>query len=82
MKNFQRLSAVALLTLALASPVLAGDISTWNTEPPPPPPNSSETTEGDIHIGAAGDIHTWNIEANASSIEAILGLLQSVMPLF
>ena len=89
MKNFQRHCATALLTLALTSPALAGYMHTGNTEPPPPP-DSTQTTQGDIQFGAAGDIqfgaegdmHTWNSEANAASMEAMLSLLQSVLPLF
>ncbi len=82
MKNFRRHCALALLTVALASPVLAGDMHIWNTGPPPPPPASSETTEGHMHTGAAGDMSIWNSEANAASIEAMMSLLQSVLPLF
>ena len=83
MKNFQRHCATALLTLALTSPVLAGHMHTWHTEPPPPPPDSTQTAEeGDTSTGAEGDMSTWNSEANAASMEAMLGLLQSVLPLF
>ena len=82
MKIFQRFCATLLLTLALASFTLAGDMATGATEPPPPPPDSTQTTEGDIQFGAEGDMHTWNSEANAASMEAMLGLLQSVLPLF
>ena len=82
MKNFQRHCAAVLLTLALASPTLAGDMYTGNTEPPPPPPDSTQTAEGHMHTGVEGHMHTWNSEANAASIEAVLGLLQSVLPLF
>ncbi len=82
MKNLQRFSATVLLTLALTSTALAGDISIWSTNPPPPPPDSTQTAEGYMSTGAAGDMHTWSSEANASGIEAILSLLESVMPLF
>ena len=79
MKNFQRYCAVALLTLALASPALAGDMHTGNTEPPP---DSTQTEEGDMQFGAEGHMHTGNSEANAASMKAMLSLLQSVLPLF
>ena len=83
MKTFQRFCAAVVLTIALTLSTFAGHISTWNTEPPPPPPDSTQTAEeGDTSTGAEGDMHTWNSEANAASMEAMLGLLQSVLPLF
>ena len=87
MKNFQRFCAAVVLTLTLTLSAFAGYMSTGATEPPP---DSTQTTEGHMHTGAEGDMHTgveghmhtWNSEANAASIEAVLGLLQSVLPLF
>ncbi len=74
MKDFRRFCAAVTLTLALTLSAFAGHITTWNTDPPPPPPDSTQT--------AGGHISTWNSEASASSMEAILSLLQSVLPLF
>ena len=89
MKNFQRFCAAVVLTFALTVSAFAGHMATGATDPPPPP-DSTQTTQGDIQFGAAGDMqfgaagdmHIGNSEANAASMEAILGLLQSVMPLF
>ncbi len=83
MKNFQRLCASVVLTLALSLPAFAGDMDCGVAPPPPPAPASAstqggiETPRGDMD-GGSGSTAT----AGDSIMEAALRLLQNVLSLF
>lgn len=66
MNRLKLLSMTGILTLALASSTLAGNIHTGIVSPPPPPPETS-TVSGEIQTGLVpSDLGT----------EIILSLLQ------
>ena len=58
MKHFRTLCASVLLTVALAFPVCAGNITTGKPQPPRPgsPPNGNITTAGLENSGALREI--------------------------
>jgi hypothetical protein len=86
MKSLKQLGTIAVLTLVLATSTFAGVISTGRTDPPPPPPATS--SEGVISTGviSTGRSETGQTGSDATSdasvMEIMLGLLQSVLTQF
>lgn len=89
MKNLRQLCAAVALTLALAAPAAAGNISTGVASPPPPPATQgnistgSPSTQGTIHTGVTNQESAEDgATASDSVTEIALTLLQSVLSLF
>ncbi len=81
MRTFQRFCAAFVLTLMLALPAFAGDISTGIVSQPPPSTSQAATTQGDISTTVAGDIST-GVTATNPVTEMTLNLILSVLSLF
>lgn len=90
MRNLRTLCAAVVLTLALAAPALAGNISTGVASPQPASQGNistgvtdSPSTQGNIHTGVAGE---ESAEGGTTATDAVteiaLSLLQSVLSLF
>lgn len=81
MKSLKQLATIAVLTLVLSTSTMAGVITTGRTDPPPPPP---ATSTGVITTGATETPTTTeqtnnDATSNASAMEIMLGLLQTVL---
>ena len=81
MKSLKQLGTIAVLTLVLATSIMAGVITTGRTDPPPPPP---ATSTGVITTGATETPTTTeqisnDATSNASAMEIMLSLLQTVL---
>lgn len=81
MKNLKNFCVAVVLTLVLALPVFAGDISTTVAPPSTPPP---AITQGNTSSTVAGEISTGEsrVAANSSLTEITMNLLQNVLLLF
>jgi hypothetical protein len=82
MKTLRQLCVVAVFTLALAIPALAGEMPIGSPTTPTSQPQTT-TLNGEMPIGLTGQEETNSGEATAadSTTEIALNLLQSVLSL-
>jgi Spy/CpxP family protein refolding chaperone len=76
MKKLKSLCGAVVLTLLLALPVFAGQMTTTVADPPPP------TADGQMTTTIAGQMQTGSSEAVDPVTQVALSLLQSVLSLF
>jgi hypothetical protein len=83
MKNLRQFCAGIVLTLALGSSALAGDIGAPGVSNPPPPHTTSVLADTRFpKASATGEISTPGVTNLDPVIEAALSLLQSLLALF
>lgn len=81
MRKLQRLLTAFGLAVALALPVLAGEIQTGLVNPPPPPANHATSSESKAASNrAVGAVESFNSDYSVAEIS--LNLLQRVLFLF
>jgi hypothetical protein len=82
--NMKKLCSAFILTLALATSALAGEMEAGITTPPPKAPASATARGGDIGTPSTSSATTGD-EASAADVsvtEAALGLVGTVLALF